>query len=138
MAKLRSWSERCYMHVRSYQDVRWCTTLLLCQYQNLEWHCCDCACPWLILCTNRSYLMCRRWKIWMINKLHNDNADCSDLNYLHEQYESYEKCSRVYKYKCQISFPPSSLLNQTLRCNTVIVKEFLNTGLMLKMFVTSL
>ena len=65
----------------------------------------------------------------MINKLHNDNADCSDLNYLHEQYESYEKCSRVYKYKCQISFPPSSLLNQTLRCNTVIVKQFLNTGL---------
>ena len=52
MAKLRSWSERCYMHVRSYQDVRWCTTLLLCQYQNLEWHCCDCACPWLILLTN--------------------------------------------------------------------------------------
>ena len=51
----------------------------------------------------------------MISKLHHDNADCSDLNYLHEQYENYQKCCRVYKYKCQ-----SNTQMQHCYCETVL------------------
>ena len=61
----------------------------------------------------------------MINKLHHDNADCSDLN------------NNMKIIKNVVEFINTNA-NQTLRCNTVIVKQFLNTGSMVKMLVTSL